>query len=119
MRISSDEAGPELKLAGSLVIGVAAELRTALHDRILQHPEVKLDLAGVESCDAAALQLLWSARKTAEETGKRLELTAMSPAVEDTGAALGLFLREVMPSIGKGLNPPTVDPVREGDESTI
>ena len=94
MRVSSDESGRVLNVAGDLEISVAEALRSALRDYVLQHAEVILDLTAVESCDAAALQLIWSARKMAEQHAKRFDIAGMSPAVEQTCAALGFSLGE-------------------------
>ena len=52
-----------------------------------------LDLSGVDHCDVAALQLLFSARKAATVSGKCIELR-LSDAVSTFGSALGLSISE-------------------------
>jgi STAS domain len=65
-----------------------------------------LDLFGVESCDAAALQLLCAARKSAACSGRRVQVRGISGAVEMTAAALGLSLEELCGRKGaRGYNP--------------
>lgn len=56
---------------------------------------VVLDLAGVEQCDAAAVQLLCSARQTAVGYGKRFRLTGLSEALIEAIGMLGLPLEEL------------------------
>lgn len=94
MQIAKDESGRVLKLAGSLEIGVAEELQSALRDFVLGTPIPIVDLSAVDACDTAALQLLCSARKTAESLGKAFEIAGLSDAVRSIGAALGLSLTE-------------------------
>ena len=92
MRITKDASGQVLKLAGTLGIGVAEELQTALRDYIGEAARPIVDLSGVEECDTTALQLLCSAGKTAERAGKRLETTGISAAAVSASAALGISI---------------------------
>ena len=94
MQITRDEPGQVLKIAGTLGISLAGELRNALRAFIGEAQQPVVDLTEVDGCDATALQLLCSARKTAEGSGKPFELTGVSAAILDASAALGLRLTE-------------------------
>jgi anti-anti-sigma factor len=89
-----DESGHVLTIVGTLDIGVADELQKALCDFVAGDSMPAVDLAGVDACDTAAIQLLCSARKTAELSGKHFELAGVSSAIRNTNAALGLPLPE-------------------------
>ncbi len=92
MQSSRDEAGGVLILAGALEISVGSELKTALRECLAAAQEVTVDLSGVESCDAAALQLLCAAQKTAEQANQGFTFTGLSSAIQEAGAALGVPL---------------------------
>lgn len=92
MEITEDESGHLLKLAGWLDIREADQLREALQDFTDGDLNSAIDVSGVEGCDTAALQLLYSARKTVENAGRRFQIAGLSGAVMETSAALGLPL---------------------------
>lgn len=94
MQIARDESGEVLKIAGTLGISAAEELQNALRAFLDEAHKPVFDLSGVDGCDATALQLLCSARKSAEAAGKPFELTGVSSAILDASAALGLCLAE-------------------------
>jgi anti-anti-sigma regulatory factor len=54
-----------------------------------------VDLSGVDSCDAAALQLLCAAKLSASRLRKTFRVVSLSPAVLETCAAIGLPLAEL------------------------
>jgi anti-anti-sigma regulatory factor len=56
---------------------------------------LRLDLSGVDSCDAAVLQVLLAARKSASQLEKPFGVVSLSAAVLETCAALGLPLEEL------------------------
>jgi anti-anti-sigma regulatory factor len=85
----TDDAGV-LTLAGKLDISIADELRTALRAHLAQYPAPALDLSQVEKCDAAVLQLLWSAQRTSP-----VRIAGCCPAVKEAAVALGLSLQEL------------------------
>jgi anti-anti-sigma factor len=93
-----NESGTVLRIQGSLDIAVAEEFHKALRNflRAAEHPV--LDLSAVDSCDTAALQLLWAARKSA----KPLRFMGLSSAIAESAAALGLPLQELEPESGEG-----------------
>jgi anti-anti-sigma factor len=80
-----------VQVRGELHISEAEELRSALLDE-LAASAVVLELSGVDTCDAASLQLLCSLRKSAERDSKRLHITTPSAAVLEASAVLGLSL---------------------------
>jgi anti-anti-sigma factor len=79
----------ELVLAGSLDIDVARQVGETIAECLNQSPQVTLNLAGVESCDAAGLQVLLSCRKQARVGGVAIRFSAVSEALGATAAALG------------------------------
>ena len=83
-----------LQAGGEWSIGNADELRDLLAGFLAQG-SVVVDFAGVTSCDTAALQLICSLRKTAIERGLRVRIAALSPAIEEVAAALGLAIAEI------------------------
>jgi len=92
-----------MSIAGALEIGAAEELRNALRDFLDRAQRPSLDLSQVDGVDAAALQVLCSARKTADRSGKHLEIAAISAAVRTTSEALGLSLADLgTASAGRG-----------------
>jgi anti-anti-sigma factor len=76
-----------LTISGTLDIDAANYLRESLLDGLRRRPEITADLAQVDSCDAAALQVLWAA-------GQSLRIVAASDAVSETAAALGVRLQK-------------------------
>ena len=112
MQITTGESGHILKISGSVEITGAKELQDGLRDFIDGTSRAILDLSEVDSCDTAFLQLLCSARKTAERSGKQFELSGLSAAVRDASAALGLSLTEAPDAIGP-------NPARRGEEHAV
>ena len=90
MRIVKHDSDRVLRIFGRLDITVVDQLRTALRDLINGNARPIVDLAGVEECDTAALQVLCSAQRTAEHSGKPLELAGLSGAVGEFSRAIGL-----------------------------
>jgi anti-anti-sigma regulatory factor len=89
--IMSIEETPEgldravVTLAGSAAVNDGGELKAALLGG-LASDELFLDLGGLTAADSAILQLVLSARRTAEATGKRM-LLSPEPSVEFIEAA--------------------------------
>jgi anti-anti-sigma factor len=77
-------------MEGALQIAAAADLRDALRESLAESDELTLDLAGVDGCDAAGLQILLAARRSAAESAKRLRLVGLEGGVAEAAAALGL-----------------------------
>jgi anti-sigma B factor antagonist len=81
-----------LAVEGEMTIYRAAELKPALLAAVRAHEAPALDLSAVTEFDSAGLQLLLAARREAARLGRRLDVTAASPAVRDVFALLGLGL---------------------------
>ena len=113
MQIAKDESAQVLKVVGTLEIGVAEELHNALREFVGRESRPVVDLSQVDACDTAALQLLCSARKTAEGAGKTFELGGVSAAIRNASAALGLSLA------GMKEDAPGANPANRGDEDAI
>lgn len=92
---SEGETGSVLKVKGTLELSGAEEFHKALCDFLVGPSSLTVDLADVESCDAAGLQLLCSAQKTAERSAKHLRIVGLCRAARETGAALGLAMGDV------------------------
>jgi len=101
MASTAPEGTDRLKLAGSLDIAAADELRARLAHYVAAAAEPVIDLSAVEHCDVAGAQLLWAALRTAAHGNKRLTLTGWPEAMERAAASLGLPIGE-LPSEGAG-----------------
>ena len=94
MQITKDEDGGVLRIQGELSIGEVAELRETLCNSLAEKSRLVLDLSGIDSCDTAALQLLYSARKTSD-SGRHVRLVGLCSAVTDAAVALGMQIGEL------------------------
>ncbi len=103
MLLSGNEKSGLLTICGRVDISTADELRDGLRAHEAKHPEWMLDLSEVESCDVTALQLLWSARRSATEARKPFRITGCSPAIVEAASALGLCIDELTGEAGGGL----------------
>jgi anti-anti-sigma regulatory factor len=90
MPISIDEGPASLRLTGELEICDAESVSRALANALANRPELKLDLRGVTTCDAAGAQILWSARKTGGEIGKLVHFEHVPGPVLEAWSALGM-----------------------------
>lgn len=79
-----------LKIEGSLSIYEASAIRQALIECFEICQTMVIDLKDVTDCDITGLQLLRSARMTAEATEKAFEIMAVSQAVTEASTAAGL-----------------------------
>jgi anti-anti-sigma factor len=99
MQISKDPTSGVLKIADTLHISMAEELRRALEEYLAEQSVLILDLSEVDACDTACLQLLYAARTTAMHQHKEFRVAALSGAVQDTARALGTPLEVLMSSV--------------------
>ena len=83
-----------LKILGTLDISGADAFRETLARQLEYCSGV--DLSEVESCDATALQLLYSARKSAEGRGQTFQITGISEAVKAASNDLGVNMEELV-----------------------
>lgn len=63
-----------LKLGGPLTVRVAKPLRARIMDALRQFPTVTIDCSGAAEVDLSFIQLMLSARKSAQASGKTLSL---------------------------------------------
>jgi len=87
--MSSSADSTILRLPAKLDIYSAEAIRGALLTALQAQPQLALDLSAVTECDAAGLQLLGSARRSAAAAGKLLTVTAGSTAIDSIARALG------------------------------
>ncbi len=92
MILTRNEQGDSLTLTGDVSIEHAVLLKEALLALLSSPGDHCLDLSGVESFDAAALQLVLAAERQASLAGKPLRLLAPSAAITETAQALGFSL---------------------------
>ena len=90
MKLSTVKSATQLSLSGSLDIYDAEEARQTILGHLETEPELVLDLAGIDACDAAGAQLLCATVKSASQAGKSLRFATVSPAVRECWTALGL-----------------------------
>ena len=81
--------GAVLKIGKSLSIHQVTALREELLSTLEKHEQLVLALDEVETCDAAGIQLLCSARKTADAAGKIVMICSPSSAVLDVLREIG------------------------------
>lgn len=80
-----------LVLAGALDIYTAEQVRASWLASVAQsEKQIWLDLGGVESCDAAGLQVLLAFEKSSRDAGKSFEIVAVSPVLSQLAAAFGI-----------------------------
>jgi anti-anti-sigma factor len=101
--LGGDGSDCKVKVSGELSIENAEELLQLFTEALCHNPELVVDFTEVQTCDTAVLQLICSLRKTTARDGQRFRIAALSPAIEDAAAAIGLSVREwTTESIAKG-----------------
>jgi anti-anti-sigma regulatory factor len=84
-----------LKIIGGLSIGAAGALHKALDGYLGRGSDLVLDLSAVHECDTAALQLIYSLRRTASQRKQRFDIAVVSPEIQNIATALGLAIGEL------------------------
>jgi anti-anti-sigma factor len=79
-----------IQLAGDLDIYNVETIRDTLAALLADGQGLDLDLSGVESCDAAGVQLLLAARRSALEAEKTFSVRTTVLAVTECGELIGL-----------------------------
>jgi anti-anti-sigma regulatory factor len=95
MQCTEIEEGKVLRIEGSPDIYDAGVLHETLKHLLEAHASVVLDLSAIEACDITMLQLLCSAKKSAEKSGKIFSVRSFSPAVIQANTSLGLTNEQV------------------------
>ena len=97
-----DDPAPEvaINIDGNWTIANAADLMELLVRSLAQKADLVADFTGVLECDTAVLQLICSWRRTAVQRGRRVRITAWSPAIESAAAALGVSLTDLSAARG-------------------
>ena len=76
-------------------IAYAEEIRQILLASLEAKGEIAWDLSAVRVCDTAGVQLICAAMRTARQAGQRVRIAAISTAVAETAAALGVTIEGV------------------------
>lgn len=87
-----------LQVEGSMSINEVAALREELFACLENSAGLELDLGGVTACDAAGLQLLYAARKTAEEGERGFRIAGASHTVLEILQSAGLNPDDILNS---------------------
>ena len=88
--------GLVLGVLGPLGIYQAARFRDELQSGLAATRVLVLDLEGVTACDLTALQLMCSARRSAEAAGIQLRLAGLSEVVRQVIVSAGLSPEELV-----------------------
>jgi anti-anti-sigma factor len=86
-----------IEFAGDLDIYNAEAARDALVEQLAGEHGLALDCRRVETCDAAGMQLLVAARRSALAVGKAFSMQAPAPAIEKCAELLGLPPQTLQP----------------------
>lgn len=90
LQITIQKETNTVHLAGDLDIYNVETTRDALAALLADRPGLDLDLSGVESCDAAGIQLLLAARRSALAAEKTFSIRTFASAVTKCGGLIGL-----------------------------
>ena len=90
------EGNIRLKIEGPMSIYEVATLREELSACLENSEGLELDIEGVTDCDTAGIQLIYAARKTAEQGEKQFHVTGAPQTVLDTLRSAGLKMDEVI-----------------------
>ena len=88
-QVGQEGATTRIALGGSIDIGSAAELKVALQEGIARGKEIQVATKEVTDFDVTALQLLWAARREAQNAGLRFTLPPTG-VLEESLAELGM-----------------------------
>lgn len=79
-----------LKIEGPITICRIGELKERFMSSLEKNEVTDLDIMDVTECDSSGIQLLLSAIRSARETGKRINISGQSKAVEDALLRAGI-----------------------------
>lgn len=95
-RTDDAEADDRLKIAGEQTIRTVGDLHKVLTEYLGRGTAVAVDLSEVDACDAAALQLIYAFRRSVAQEKRIFRIVAVSPAIGQTAAALGLDMEPLV-----------------------
>ena len=87
---------PVLKIDGPLTIYEVGDARKNMLEHLNTGKEFHMDLGQIPDCDTAGVQLLISAKKTVEKSGKSFRVLQASSAVINAVRLLGLSPDEAL-----------------------
>jgi anti-anti-sigma regulatory factor len=79
-----------MKIEGSLSAYDVGELRNRLLTGLTNYQGIVFDINGVTDCDTLGVQLLLSAKKTADKLNKTFHITGYSQSIQDAVTGVGL-----------------------------
>jgi anti-sigma B factor antagonist len=98
----NEEKKALLKPDCDLSIYEANELKSRLVSLLEDNDILELDISNIITCDTAGLQLLCSAKKTADSMGKKLIITGISREVEAGMLKTGITMEMISQDGGAG-----------------
>jgi anti-sigma B factor antagonist len=87
------------KIQGALSIYKVLDLRDALLSCLEDDSALEVDLEGVTECDAAGLQLLVAAHRTADQQKRNFHINGASSVILQTLSGLGLDLGDMIKGV--------------------
>lgn len=91
LQITVQPGSHTVQFAGDLDLYQVEAARDALIGHLAGGHGLELDFSGVETCDAAGIQLLVAARRSALALGQGFSIHTPAPAIEKCGELLGLL----------------------------
>lgn len=90
--VEFSESAAAIKLSGEAGVGDAVRLKAALTPAVLEMPELRLDIAGLTSIDAAMVQLVHALRRGSRKRRQKVVRSSavqadVAQAASDLGAA--------------------------------
>ena len=79
-----------IKISGAISIYEAADIHKQLLQSFIEKDIINLDLDEVNSCDVTGIQLLFSAIRTSEEEGKKINILKVSETIKETVRLIGV-----------------------------
>ncbi len=85
-----------IKIEGAMSVAVAGSIREELIECLDKYESLTLDLEDVSSIDVAGVQLLHSARISAQSVGKGFAVTNMSSVAKESIEMVGMKPEEML-----------------------
>ena len=100
------------KIKGPMTINETTELKQELLVCLEDYNGLVLDLAEVVECDTAGIQLIYSTKKTVQDTDKAFTVTGASNCVQEIVSSIGLDFEEITKCLGMSDPSSAVDLLR-------